>query len=72
MLGVGIVSISGNMGEDRIRPIKSILQQIIPIFYKYPLLTSKYFNYDLFKQAALICSNPVLSKKKKGRIFNWT
>ena len=44
MLGVGQVSISGNMAEYRIRDIKSILQHIIPIFDKYPLLTSKYFN----------------------------
>lgn len=67
MLGAGQVSISGNMAEYRIRDLKSILQHIIPIFYKYPLLTSKYFNYDLFKQAALICSNPFLSKKKRTK-----
>ena len=36
MLGVGQVSISGNMAEYRIRDIKSILQHIIPIFDKYP------------------------------------
>jgi LAGLIDADG DNA endonuclease family protein len=70
MLGVGQVSISGNMAEYRIRDLQSILQHIIPIFDKYPLLTSKYFNYDLFKQAALIFSNPLLSKGKKGRTFN--
>jgi hypothetical protein len=69
MLGIGQVSISGNMAEYRIRDIKSILQHIIPIFDKYPLLTSKYFNYDLFKQAALICSNPVLSNKKKDELL---
>jgi hypothetical protein len=65
MLGAGQVSISGNMAEYRIRDLKSILQHIIPIFDKYPLLTSKYFNYDLFKQAALIFSNPILTKKKR-------
>jgi LAGLIDADG endonuclease len=69
MLGVGQVSISGNMAEYRIRDLKSILQHIIPIFDKYPLLTSKYFNYDLFKQAALICSNPLLSKEKKDKLL---
>ena len=69
MLGVGQVSISGNMAEYRIRDLKSILQHIIPIFDKYPLLTSKYFNYDLFKQAALICSNPLLSKEKKDELL---
>jgi hypothetical protein len=71
MLGIGQVSISGNMAEYRIRDIKSILQHIIPIFDKYPLLTSKYFNYDLFKQAALSwrSSNPVLSNKKKDELL---
>ena len=69
MLGVGQVSISGNMAEYRIRDIQSILQHIIPIFDKYPLLTSKYFNYDLFKQAALIFSNPLLSKEKKDELL---
>jgi hypothetical protein len=69
MLGVGQVSISENMAEYRIRDLKSILQHIIPIFDKYPLLTSKYFNYDLFKQAALIFSNPVLSKEKKDELL---
>jgi LAGLIDADG endonuclease len=71
MLGVAQVSISGNKAESRIRDIKSIIQHIIPIFDKYPLLTSKYFNYDLFKQAALIFSNPLLSKEKRTT-FNWT
>lgn len=69
MLGVGQVSISGNMAEYRIRDLQSILQHIIPIFDKYPLLTSKYFNYDLFKQAALIFSNPLLSKEKKDELL---
>ena len=41
---------------------------IIPIFDKYPLLTSKYFNYDLFKQAALIFSDLLLSKEKKDEL----
>lgn len=69
MLGVGQVSISGNMAKYRIRDLQSILQHIIPIFDKYPLLTSKYFNYDLFKQAALIFSNPLLSKEKKDELL---
>jgi hypothetical protein len=69
LLGVGQVSISGNMVEDRIRDHKSIIQHILPIFDKYPLLTSKYFNYDLFKQAALIFSNLVLSKETKNELL---
>jgi hypothetical protein len=69
MLGVGQVYVSGDMAEFRIRDLKSILQYIIPLFDKYPLLTSKYFNYDLFKQAAMILSNPSLSKDKKDALL---
>lgn len=65
MLGVGQVSISRDMAEFRIRDLNSILLHIIPLFDKYPLLTSKYFNYDLFKQAAMILRNPSYSKEQK-------
>lgn len=33
----------------------------------YPLLTSKYFNYTLLKQAILILNDPSLSKEEKDR-----
>jgi hypothetical protein len=69
MLGVGQVSISDNKAEYRIRFLNYILQHIIPIFDKYPLLTSNYFNYSLFKQAALIFSNPLLTKDKKDELL---
>ncbi len=65
MLNVGQVSISGDMAEFRIRDLNSILLHIIPLFDKYPLLTSKYFNYDLFKQAATILSPSSYTKEQK-------
>lgn len=66
MLGVGQVSVSSNGdAEFRIRDTKKIVQHIIPIFDKYPLLTSKYYNYDLFKQVAIIKTNSSLSTAQK-------
>lgn len=64
-LGVGQVSISGIMAEYRLRDVKIIVAHIIPLFTAYPLLTSKYYNFNLFKQAAEIMSNPLLSTSEK-------
>lgn len=69
MLGVGQVSVSGDMAEFRIRDLNSILLHIIPLFDKYPLLTSKYYNYDLFKQAAMILKNSSFSNEKKDDLL---
>lgn len=68
-LGVGQVSVSGNSAEFRIRDRKTINQVIFPIFDKYPLLTSKYFNYDLFKQAAAIMNDTNLSTDDKHKLL---
>lgn len=66
MLGVGQISVTPNGdAEFRIRDTKKIVQHIIPIFDKYPLLTSKYYNYDLFKQVAIIKTNSSLSTAQK-------
>lgn len=51
IIGVGYVSISNNDAEFRIRKLDPILQYVIPIFDRYPLLTSKYYN--LFKPLIL-------------------
>jgi len=64
-LGVGQVAVSGTDAEFRIRDKKAIVEHILPIFDKYPLLTSKHFNYTLFKQAALIITDSTLSKQQK-------
>nr|YP_009517217.1 LAGLIDADG homing endonuclease [Myochromella boudieri]AYE93141.1 LAGLIDADG homing endonuclease [Myochromella boudieri] len=53
------------MAEFRIRDRKLLLQHIIPIFDQYPLLTSKYYNYELFKKALLISSNSAIPTIKK-------
>lgn len=71
MLGVGQVSVLPNGdAEFRIRETKKIVQHIIPIFDKYPLLTSKYYNYDLFKQVAIIKTNCSLSTAQKHLLIS--
>lgn len=65
-LGIGQVLVSSNgMAEFRIRDTKKIIEHIIPLFDKNPLLTSKHYNYNLFKQAALIKNNSLLSTTDK-------
>ncbi len=65
-LGVGQVSVSADgMAEYRLRDVKKIIQHIIPIFDKNILLTSKHYNYDLFKQAAFILTDTSISTAHK-------
>jgi hypothetical protein len=72
-LGVGSVSVPNskdNTAEFRIRNIQHIIQYILPIFDKYPLLTSKYFSYSLFKKAILIMNDSSLSKEAKDQLIS--
>jgi len=72
MLQVGsvYVDLDNNMASFRIRRLDHIIKNLIPILDKYPLLTSKYYNYSLFKQAALILSNSGLNKLDKDALLN--
>ncbi len=70
-LGVGQVSVSAEgMAEYRLRDVKKIIQYVIPIFDKYPLLTSKYYNYDLFKQAAFILTDTSIPITQRRLLLN--
>ena len=66
-LGVGSVYVdpNNNMASFRLRNVSHIIERLIPIFDKYPLLTSKYYNYDRFKKAAYILNNDSLSSLQK-------
>ena len=70
-LGFGSVSFSaGNLNADfRIRDRKTIGSIIIPIFDKYPLLTSKYYAYSRFKEAYLILDNSSLTTQEKDKLL---
>ena len=50
-LGVGSITTSGSMASFRIRDRKVIGKIILPIFDEYPLLTKKYNNYKMFRNA---------------------
>jgi hypothetical protein len=70
-LGAGniIVDKKNNLSKFIIRD-RSILELIIiPIFDKYPLLTSKYFNYIKFKKAHSILSDKSLTNSEKDIIM---
>jgi len=65
-LGAGKVTKDGTKAQILIRDRKLIGSMIIPIFDKYPLLTTKHFHYLLFRQAYFILINNNLSKEVKN------
>ena len=72
-LGVGSIYIEGNglHAHLRIRDRKVLESVIFPIFDKYPLLTSKYYNYLKFKEVYNILINDSLTQLEKDHmIFN--
>lgn len=66
-LGVGSITKDNTKAQFFIRDRKKLNQIIFPIFDKYPLLTSKMFNYDRFKQAYYILENSSLTKDEKDK-----
>jgi hypothetical protein len=70
-LGVGNIKkeIKTNMVNYRIRDRKKLAEIIIPIFDKYPLLTSKQFNYLKFKEAYRILKDTDLTKNQQDELM---
>lgn len=68
-LGVGSVYVDpdNNMASYRLRRVDHIVKYLLPIFDSNPLLTSKYYNYNLFKQAALILNDNSISNEEKNQ-----
>lgn len=64
-LGVGSITKDGNLGQYFIRDRKIIEQKLIPIFDEYPLLTTKYFDYDKLKKALHVLNDVNLTKYNK-------
>ena len=70
-LGVGSVYVESNrdLGHFRIRDRKQLGEVIIPIFDQYPLLTTKFFNYDIFKKVYFILEDPSITKIEKNNLI---
>jgi len=58
-----------NMADYRIRDKHTINKVIFPIFDKYMLLTSKYFDYIKFKRAYLIMTNLNITNKERDYLL---
>lgn len=71
-LGVGNINIDkkNNMCTYKLSRLEHIGNYIIPIFDKYPLLTSKQWNYERFKEAYNILNDNNLSKLEKNSKLN--
>jgi LAGLIDADG endonuclease len=53
-LNIGIVSIKGTTCSFRVHSFQVIVDNLLPIFNKYPLLTQKQLNYRDWKKAILL------------------
>ncbi|SHO80167.1 putative LAGLIDADG homing endonuclease (mitochondrion) [Malassezia sympodialis ATCC 42132] len=70
MLIVGSVDISENScAEYRICNMIHISEIVLPIFDKYPLLTSKQYSYEKFRNSLLIYLDKNLSKEQKDEMI---
>lgn len=70
-LGVGNINkeTKTKMVNYRIRDRNKLTEVIFPIFDKYPLLTSKYFNYLKFKEAYKILEDTNLTKAQQDELM---
>jgi len=66
-LGAGSITKDNTKGQFVIRDRKKLAEVIFPIFDKYPLLTSKQFNYIKLKKAYCILEDINLSKSDKDK-----
>lgn len=64
-LGVGSITKDGDKGQYFIKDRKLIESIILPIFDKYPLLTTKYFDYIKLKKALVILNDNTINKEEK-------
>lgn len=73
MLGVGTVRVSNSttqsMAEYQLRDRKLLVTHIIPLFDQNKLLTSKEFNFKLFKEAVLVSTNTSISTTDKHALL---
>jgi hypothetical protein len=65
-LEVGSITKDGTKAQYFIRDRKVLETILLPIFDKYPLLTTKHFDYIKFKIALAILNNIVMTKQEKN------
>jgi hypothetical protein len=63
---VGSITKDGTNVQYFIRDKKKLETVLIPIFDKYPLLTTKYFYYIKLKKALSILNNTTMPKEEKN------
>ena len=68
-LGIGNIIKDGYKAQISITDRTKLNDVIVPIFDKYPLLTSKYFKYMILKQAYAIVTNTVLHSLEKDKLL---
>ena len=72
MLGVGHIIVpfkASSCAEYRIRNMIHLKEKILPIFDMYPLLTSKQFVYETFRESLLVYLDNNLSKDEKEKLL---
>ena len=62
-LGIGVVSIKGNSCTFSIHSFQHIVDVLVPIFDKYPLITHKQLDYRDWRIAVLLKKNSAASNK---------
>ena len=65
-LGIGVVLIKGNTCSFRVSSYQVIMESLLPIFDKYPLLTHKQLDYKDWKKAIMLKK----LGQKNGRSLN--
>jgi hypothetical protein len=63
---VGSITKDGTNVQYFISDKKKLETVLIPIFDKYPLLTTKYFDYIKLKKALSILNNTTMTKEEKN------
>ena len=66
-LKVGSITKDGTKVQYFIRDRNVLETILLPIFEKYPLLTTKYFDYIKFKKALVILNNASITKEEKNK-----
>ena len=63
-LGIGVVSIKGNTCTFAVHSFQLMVDVLLPIFDKYPLITHKQLDYRDWRIAVLLKKNSAVSNKK--------